>query len=789
MSQAGFLSELNPQQRQAVEALGGPVLVLAGPGSGKTRVLTYRVAYLVRVCGVKPQHILAVTFTNKAAREMRDRLVTLLGEEQVQRLTAGTFHAICARILHREAGHLGLDPQFLIYDADDQAGLVKQSMQELTLDEKQYQPASILHTISRAKDELLDPAAYAEQVSSYWEEITARVYQVYQRKLQENRALDFDDLLMQTVRLLEEHADVRQRYQQRYQHVLVDEYQDTNHAQYVLVRHLSGGYRNLFVVGDEEQAIYAWRGATLRNILEFERDFPESRVILLEQNYRSTQRILQAAGGVIAGSARRPYKKSLWTENPAGSPVSVHEAYDERDEATQVSDEITRLLDNGYRPRDIAVMYRTNAQSRAFEEAFLRYRLRYKLVGGTRFYQRREVRDVLAYLRLIHNPYDSISLLRIINVPPREIGSRTVESWRVWAAEQGRPLYAMLEELGASRDPLPEGLPLTPRAARALRAFRDLLDDLIEKAARLRLPQLLDELLERIAYRAYLMEDRESGEERWENVQELHTVAQDYAALPPGQGLASFLEQTALIADIDEYDDRSEAVTLITLHQAKGLEFPIVFIAGMEEGLLPHARSMGDLEELEEERRLCYVGMTRAREQLYLWRAFKRTIFGNSDARAPSRFLAQLDPSAVSDEGARYQAAALPRPGTGRAAQWPRRGEGARRLPGGRRAERPAPAVRIGRGSGPGRTPPPSSPLPPRQRDRPSSPKGPGFATGQKVRHPAFGEGLVVAVKEAGGDQEVTVVFATTGIKRLLASYAKLERVERGTPQEKDHDT
>jgi len=736
-SPTDFLDELNPQQRQAVEALGGPVLVLAGPGSGKTRVLTYRVAYLVRVCGVRPQNILAVTFTNKAAREMRERLVRLLGEDQVRRLTVGTFHAICARFLRREAHHLGLDPQFVIYDDDDQVGLVRQAMRELGLDEKRYAPASILYEIGRAKDELLDPAAYAaEEVASYWQEIVARVYRVYQRKLQENRALDFDDLLMQTVRLFEEHPEVRQRYQQRFQHVLVDEYQDTNHAQYVLVRHLSGGYRNLFVVGDEEQAIYAWRGATLRNILEFERDFPESRVFLLEQNYRSTRRILQAASSVIAGGQRRPYRKNLWTENPEGTPVAIREAYDERDEALQVADEITRLLEEGYRPGDIAVMYRTNAQSRTFEEAFLRYRLRYKLVGGTRFYQRREVRDILAYLRLLLNPHDSVSLLRIINVPPREIGPRTVEAWRAWSVAEGRPMYDLLEELGGPEDPLPENLPVNARAARSLRAFRDLLNDLIRQAARLPLVELLDELLQRLEYRAYLLQDRELGQERWENVQELRTVAQEYASLPPGEGLAAFLEQTALIADIDEYDERSDAITLITLHQAKGLEFPVVFIAGMEEGLLPHARSMGDAEELEEERRLCYVGMTRARERLYLFRAFKRTLFGNAEVRQPSRFLIPLMEAGRREEPKRARPERL--------------------------RERPAaPAMRLGKVV---------AAEPPSGSDT--------FAAGQRVRHPTFGEGVVLSVSPLGNDWELTVVFSSHGIKRLLAGYARLEKVE-----------
>jgi DNA helicase-2/ATP-dependent DNA helicase PcrA len=718
-----FLDALNPQQREAVESLSGPVLVLAGPGSGKTRVLTYRVAYLVRVCGVSPHRILAVTFTNKAAREMSERLVTLMGEEQARRLTVGTFHATCARILRREARHLGLDSQFLIYDADDQVGLVRQAMRELGLDEKQYAPRSILYTISRAKDELLDADAFAERVTSYWEEIAARVYRVYQRLLLENRALDFDDLLVWTVRLMEDHPDVRGRYQERYQHVLVDEYQDTNHAQYALVRHLSGGYRNLFVVGDEEQAIYAWRGATLRNILEFEQDYPEARVILLEQNYRSTQRILEGARGVIAATPRRPYEKTLWTENPQGTPIVVREAYDEREEARLVADEITRLLNQGYRSRDIAVMYRTNAQSRAFEETFLHYGLRYKLVGGTRFYHRREVRDILAYLRLVHNPYDSVSLLRVVNVPTRGIGSRTVSEWRDWAEREGRPLYAILEQLGGPDDPLPEDSPLSSRPARALRAFRVLLDDLVLLAAEEPLPHLLTELLSRIGYRSYILRDREMGPERWENVQELRTVAQEYAHLSSGEGLQTFLEETALVADIDEYDDLAEAVTLITLHQAKGLEFPVVFLVGVEEGLLPHSRSMADPNELEEERRLCYVGMTRAKEHLYLLRAFKRTVFGNSGVRTPSRFLASVSPEVISD------------------------------------GKTPAPARKS------------------KRRPRTRAVESPtDFTVGESVRHPLFGKGVIISVNRTGGDQELTVAFEDKGIKRLMASLARLER-------------
>lgn len=715
---------------------------MAGPGSGKTRVLTYRVAYLVRVCGVGPHRILAVTFTNKAAREMRERLITLLGEKQVRRLTVGTFHAICARILHREAAHLGIDPHFLIYDTDDQIGLVRQSMRELKLDEKEYKPSSILYSISRAKDELLDPEAYARQVRSYWEEIVSRVYRVYQRRLKENRALDFDDLLMQTVALFEAHPRVCQRYQQRYLHVLVDEYQDTNHAQYVLVRHLSGGYRNLFVVGDEEQAIYAWRGATLRNILEFEEDFPEARIILLEQNYRSTQSILRAARNVIGASQRRPYEKALWTENPPGPPLVVREAYDEREEAQLVADEITRLLDRGYNARDIAVMYRTNAQSRTFEETFLRYGLRYKLVGGTRFYQRREVRDILAYLRLLHNPYDTVSLMRIVNVPPRGIGVRTIEEWRAWAHRADQALYDVLAQLGPPHEPSLEEVLLSTRAGKVLHAFRVLIDELRELAQELPLPDLVVEIISRIGYRDYLLRDRETGPDRWENVQELRTVAQDYATLPPDEALITFLEETALIADIDTYEDQVEAITLITLHQAKGLEFPVVFIVGMEEGLLPHIRSIDEPEELAEERRLCYVGMTRAKERLYLFRTFKRTMFGRSEARSPSRYLATLDPSLVTD--------------------------GRERSPSRRSQRRPARSA------------------PPRSRtfhrstttDRgTAAPTPTGLQAGDRVHHPIFGDGVVVSIRPSGGDQELTVAFDEKGLKRLLAGFARLKKI------------
>ncbi|MBI4498657.1 MAG: UvrD-helicase domain-containing protein, partial [Chloroflexi bacterium] len=636
-----FLQGLNPAQREAAERLGGPLLILAGPGSGKTRVITHRIAYLVRTVGVSPHRIMAVTFTNKAAREMRERLTTLLGRG-TEDLTLGTFHAICARILRTEAEHAGLERSFVIYDDDDQMAILKRSMQDLSLDPKQVNPRAVLSAISSAKAELLTPEAYAERGHSYFHEVVQRVYTRYQTLLAESKALDFDDLIMRTVQLLRDRPEVLAKYQGRYLHVLIDEFQDTNIAQYALAQCVAGKHRNICVVGDDDQMVYSWRHADIRNILHFERDFPDAQVVYLEQNYRSTKTILEAAGSVIAANRQRK-QKHLWTENGEGVPITVKEAYDEREEAWYVVQEIERLTAEGrHRPRDIAVMYRTNAQSRALEEAMVRYGVRYKLVGGTRFYERREIKDLLAYLRVAHNPYDSVSLLRIINVPHRGIGQRTVDELSRRARALGVPVYAALQTVVDAAANGERDSALAPRSVAALSGFLALVNEILAAAQADPLTAVLDHIAERVGYRRHLTQDDEDGEERWENIQELRAVASQYAGLPPGQALTTFLEEVALVADVDSLDDQADAVVLITLHAAKGLEFPVVFIVGMEDGLFPHLRSLDDPNQMEEERRLCYVGITRAKERLYLVRAFRRNLMGNSVPNPPSRFLKDI---------------------------------------------------------------------------------------------------------------------------------------------------
>ncbi len=712
------LEGLNPAQREAVEAIGGPVLVLAGPGSGKTRVLTHRVAYLIRVCGVDPARIMAVTFTNKAAQEMRGRLVALIGA-RLSRLTIGTFHAICARILRREAQHLGISRDFVIYDESDQLGLVRQALQDLDLDPKTYRPRAMLAAISKAKSELIGPQDYEPQ--TYWQEVVGRVYVRYQELLAANDALDFDDLLMSAYRLFADHPEVLARYQERYLHILVDEWQDTNMAQYELVKLLAAKHRNIFVVGDEDQSIYRWRGADFRNLHRFRSDFPEARVILLETNYRSTQTILDVANAIISRNVHRTPKR-LRTERGRGVPVVVHEAYNEQEEAQYVVEEIARLVAEGYRPGDCAVMYRTNAQSRVLEDAFVRAGLPYKLVGATRFYARREIKDVLAYLRLAHNPYDSVSLARVINVPPRGIGTKTVVRLEEWAGKIGAPLYDALRMIKEEAE-----APFDARTRRVLLDFVALLDELVAARDKLNVLELLDLVLEKSGYAEYVRDGTEEGEDRWNNVMELRTVAREYAHLPPGESLTTFLEEVALVSDVDNLDERVNAPTLLTLHMAKGLEFPVVFIVGLEEGLLPHSRSFDDPEEMEEERRLCYVGITRAKERLYLVYAFRRTIRGTSEVSVPSRFLRDIPSQLVVGwhlKERRYQ----------EAVQWP------------------------------------ASP----------HPSSPAFKAGDRVRHPTFGEGVVVESRVAGGDEEVVVAFQGYGVKRILAGFARLEKVGAG---------
>ena len=726
-----ILAALSAPQREAVQATEGPVLILAGPGSGKTRVITHRVAYLVKVCGVSPRHIMAVTFTNKAAREMRERLNRLLGVA-AESLTLGTFHAICARVLRREGQAIGLDRRFAIYDDDDQLSLIKQALQELNIDPKRYAPGALRSAISAAKSRLIAPEDYGQVVSSYFDEIVHRVYLRYQGLLGQTQAVDFDDLLMRTVNLLRDHPDILQRYQSRYVHIMVDEFQDTNIAQYVLMKQLSGKYRNLCAVGDPDQSIYSWRFADLRNILSFERDHPEAKVVFLEQNYRSTKTILEVASDVISANVRRKQKR-LWTENEDGALVTVIENYNAEEEAQSVVNEVERLMaQEQISLKDCAVMYRVNAQSRALEETLLRYGVPYKLVGGTRFYQRREVKDIIAYLKVIHNPSDNVSLTRIINVPNRGIGSRTLSQLQSWARARDTSLFEALKQMGRNEAATESGPSLPNRTVQALAGLDALINGLIAQSSDLTPSALIDAILARTGYREYTL-DKDDGDEKWENVVELRNVAGEYDGLEPDGALTAFLESVSLVADIDELDEKTDALTLITLHQAKGLEFPVIFIVGLEEGILPHRRSFEDPDEMEEERRLCYVGITRAEKRLYLLRCYRRTLFGEPTSNPPSRFLNSISPHLLSSAGAYVET-------------------------------------------------PAAQPCP-RPVDQPRAPHGPvsavQFRVGDHVHHAKFGPGIVMNCSPARQDQELTVVFEGAGVKKLLASLAPLERIDR----------
>ncbi len=707
-----ILATLNPAQREAAETVEGPILILAGPGSGKTRVITHRVAYLIKVCGVKPHNIMAVTFTNKAAREMEERLEQLLGQTS-EALTLGTFHAICARILRREAGAIGLNPRFVIYDAEDQLNAIKQSLQEIDLDPKQYSPHAIQSMISSAKSRLLNPQQYSERVQSYFEEIVQRVYEQYQGLLSKSEALDFDDLLMKTAQLFENHPAILSRYQSRYVHILVDEFQDTNLAQYALIKQLAGKYKNICVVGDPDQSIYSWRFADLRNILTFEKDYPNAKVVILEQNYRSTKNILQVASDIISQNVNRK-PKELWTGNEAGSLINIVESYTEDEESQFVVSEVERLVtQEKLSLKDFAAMYRVNAQSRALEESFVRYGVPYRLIGGTRFYQRQEIRDALAYLRVIRNPNDNLSLMRIINVPGRGIGQVTVAHLQVRARSDDISLYHALKHM-VSEKAFPS------RILPAITRFSIVIDELITKSRELNPAELLDEILESTGYREHIL-NKEHGEERWENIMELRNVASDYNEPSPEQALDAFLEKVSLVSDTDELDGTIDAVTLITLHQAKGLEFPVVFIAGMEEGVLPHRKSFDDPDEMEEERRLCYVGITRAKKHVYLLRSYRRSLFGSGLVNPPSRFLEDIPPQLMTTKGL-----------------WERE-----------------------------TAPPPVS------REKPTE-----LIVGDQVYHNKFGSGIVVDCFPIRGDQEITVSFQRVGVKKLLFSLAPLRKIE-----------
>ena len=738
-----ILAGLNAQQREAVTTTEGPLLIVAGPGSGKTRVLTHRIAYLLAARHVDPHAILAVTFTNKAAKEMRDRLARLVGP-QAHALTASTFHAFCARVLRRDGTQVGIARDFTIYDDADQISVMKQALRDLNLDAKQYSPRTILSTISAAKSNGVAADEFAGLASSYWEEIAARVYPLYQTLLRRNDALDFDDLLLSTLHLWGERPDVLARYQRRYRYLHVDEYQDTNHVQYRLVKELAAAHQNLCVVGDPDQSIYGWRQADIRNILDFERDFPAAKVLLLEQNYRSTKRIVDAAQSVIAMNTQRKQKR-LTTANDDGPAISVREHYDEAQEAQFVVHEIQRLVAiERYTPSDCAVMYRTNAQSRILEEACIRFGLPYQLIGGTRFYERKEVKDVLALMRLVHNPADGAAFERVVENTPlgRGIGKQSVLAVQAWARQHGTSAIAGCRALVEGAEPLP---PIAGRPATALADLARFVAGMRATMMDAAITAFFDSLLERSGYLRMLEAGGIDEADRIENVRELRSVVAEYESLEPQSALATFLEEAALVSDQDMYNrtaDDAEKATLITLHAAKGLEWPVVFIVGVEENILPHIRSQESAAELEEERRLFFVGITRAKERLYISHAFKRTIWGNEQYAERSRFVDSIPPDIVEQIGSTARALppvpqSTPPP---HATRW----------------ESPSPAS----GRGVSR----------------SGSHGNGFRAGDRVTHPKFGDGAVVAVRDLGDDQEVTIAFVGAGVKKLMASLARIQR-------------
>ncbi len=710
-----YLADLNPAQREAVLATEGPLLVVAGAGSGKTRVLTHRVAHLVSACGVKPNEILAITFTNRAANEMRERLERLLGEAARSSWIL-TFHAACGRILRREAQRLGYRSNFTIYDQADQVRLVRQVLADQDKDPKRFTPRGIHSQISMAKNQLVGPGEYARRLQSFYEQTVAEVYAEYQKRLADSNAMDFDDLLFLTVRVLEEFPEARERWQKAFRYVLVDEYQDTNHAQYRLLQILAEQHRNVCAVGDPDHSVYAFRGADIRNILEFERDFGETKTIALEQNYRSTNAILGAANAVIAVNRERK-PKNLWSELGEGDAVRVIEVEDEHAEARFVAAEIAALVEQGYSGTEIAVFYRTNAQSRVLEDVLVRQGIAYQVIGGPRFYERAEIKDAIAYLQVIDNPYDQVSLLRIANRPRRGIGDASLARLGAWATSQGVSLWEAMKQAG---DAGISGPPL-----RALQGFVDVMQSLMAGALELPVPDLLEKVLERSGTLAALEAERTiEAQGRLENLQELVGVTREWQAEAAEPSLSGFLQEISLYSDQDAIRGEGSLVTLMTLHNAKGLEFRCVYAIGLEEGVFPHSRSIEE-QGIEEERRLFYVGMTRAMERLTLTHASARSLWGSRSYNLPSRFLDELPADGVVRERLRP-------------ASW--HGYGAPR------ASQVEPRADV-----------------------------PQLSTGDSVRHSTLGEGVVVGVEPGG---VVVVRFAGDGAeRRLMLEYAPLERI------------
>ncbi|MEK4304043.1 DNA helicase PcrA [Oceanobacillus sp. M60] len=740
-----MINTLNPEQQRAVRYTEGPLLIMAGAGSGKTRVLTHRIAYLMGEKEVAPRNILAITFTNKAAREMKERVAKLVGP-QGEYMWVSTFHSMCVRILRRDIDRIGYSSNFSILDSADQLSVVKQVLKNLNIDPKKFDPRAMLGQISTAKNELITEDEFAKNAGNFYDRQVAQIYEGYQKMLRKNQSLDFDDLIMQTIHLFDRVPEVLEYYQRRFQYIHVDEYQDTNHAQYFLVKQLAKRYQNLCVVGDSDQSIYRWRGADITNILSFEKDYPSAKTVMLEQNYRSTKSILLAANKVIGNnSGRKP--KNLWTDKDDGKKISYYKGATEQEEALYIADTIQQLTRSGkYQPSDIAILYRTNAQSRAIEDTFVKSAISYQMVGGTRFYDRKEIKDMIAYLRLITNPDDDISFQRVVNEPKRGIGKTSIERLQAYAAEHDISLFEAVKEVDFTG--------VSKKAANALAGFGSLISSLTQQQEFLTATDMVETVLERTGYEEMLNNERSiEAQSRLENLEEFKTVTQEFEkASEEDKTLIAFLTDLALIADIDRVDeenpDHSQKITLMTLHAAKGLEFPVVFLIGMEENVFPHSRSMFDEEEMEEERRLAYVGITRAEEELYLTHAQMRTLYGRTNMNPISRFINEI-PVELMD-------------GMETTKKSPFGGAGSMRKSFGSSQKQEAP--------------------PKRRAEKMQAPKSSGaesksWSVGDKAAHKKWGTGTVVRVQGEGEKLELDVAFpAPVGIKRLLAKFAPITK-------------
>ena len=741
-SKAELLNGMNPRQKEAVLHTDGPLLLMAGAGSGKTRVLTHRIAYLIEEKEVNPWNILAITFTNKAAKEMKERVNAILasGGEDVW---VSTFHSMCVRILRRDVDFIGYNRNFTIIDSSEQLTLMKRILKELNIDPKKYDPRSILGTISQAKNSLQTPQDFAKMQGSYYEEIAAKCYAAYQKELQYNQCMDFDDLIMNTIRLFEEHPDSLTYYQNKFHYIHVDEYQDTNHAQYTLVNLLAGRFRNLCVVGDADQSIYGWSGADMQNILDFEKDYPDAAVILLEQNYRSTKNILSAANQVIENNSNRK-PKNLWTENKEGNKITYYRADNERDETRFIVDRMQEEIRSNHRNYgDFAILYRTNAQSRVMEETLLKANIPYKMVGGHKFYDRKEIKDILAYLNVLANPQDSISFERIVNSPKRGIGPGSIEKLRSFASLHEWPLLEAAQNVDLAN--------IGGKAGQQLGAFGEMIQEVTQMIPYLTVTELTKEVLDRSGYLEDLkIQNTLEAQARIENLEEFLTVTQEFDkqfeqqneedADAPEEKLTVFLNDLALVSDIDNLEEDASQVTLMTLHAAKGLEFPVVFLIGLEEGVFPLSRALMEESELEEERRLAYVGITRAEEALYLTNAFSRTLYGRTQYNRPSRFVEEIDQELLEIEGMRPTPKKTPVFAKKTAYSY----------------KQPETAVVPSKSATGG--------------------ENNSWKPGDKVKHKKWGLGTVVRVSGTSKDLELDVAFPSQGVKRLLAAFAPIEK-------------